>query len=153
MSLKILFILVIEFYATKIRESKSIKGILDYTTPDFQVEIRILQYADDNTLFLQTLPCVTESLEITEDFNKFSGLDLNRIKSLCLPIGNAPVPTTFDLGITWLGKNDQMKILGTYYQAQEQASKLEDNWITKTESIQNIINKWQKRQISMWGKE
>ena len=79
-----LFILCVEVLAEKIRETKSIKGIMIS-----QNEVKkISQYADDTTIFLDgSKESLLAALQILENFRKMSGLKLNNKKAEALWIG------------------------------------------------------------------
>ena len=47
---------------------------------------------------------------------------------------------------------DTIKILGMYYSAHEEASKLEQNWKGKIENILRTIRQWENRNPSLYGK-
>ena len=68
----LLFILVVEILATKIRSKTEIQGI--------QIgdrEHKILQFADDTTCFLRTEDSIAVLLCTIQVFSKYSGLRLN----------------------------------------------------------------------------
>ena len=63
-----------EVLAEKIRETKSIKGIMIS-----QNEVKISQYADDTTIFLDgSKESLLSALQILENLRKMSGLKLNK---------------------------------------------------------------------------
>ena len=69
--------------AKKIRETKSIKGITIS-----QNEVKIREYADDTTIFLDgSKESLLSGLQILENFRKTSGLKLKCIKKEALWIG------------------------------------------------------------------
>ena len=76
----LLFVIVAEIMAIKIRSLQNIQGIevKSQTTPHF---IKICQLADDTTLFLKDENDIIESLRIVDEFGMFSGLKLNRSKT------------------------------------------------------------------------
>ena len=78
-----LFILCVEVFAEKIRKTKCIKGIMIS-----QNEVKISQYADDTTLFLDgSKESLLSALQVLENFRKMSGLKLNNKKTEALWIG------------------------------------------------------------------
>ena len=78
-----LFILVAEIIAIKIRENKEIKGIsID------NVEIKISLMADDTTLFVSNITSLERAIEEFQTFNNCSGLKLNIDKTEIIPMGN-----------------------------------------------------------------
>ena len=72
----LLFILVAEIMACRIRQSEYIIGI-QVKTNDGNKTIHISQLADDTTLFLNSSTEIKPALKIFELFGKYSGLLLN----------------------------------------------------------------------------
>ena len=68
----LLFILVVEFLAIKIRDAEEIKGI-----KLFKKRSKLTQYADDTTLTLENNQSITHALRIVKHFGKVSELELN----------------------------------------------------------------------------
>ena len=78
-----LFILCLEVLAEKIRETRSIKGIMIS-----QNEVKISQYDDDTTIFLDgSKESLLSALQTLEIFRKMSGLKLNNKKTEALWVG------------------------------------------------------------------
>ena len=148
----LLFILVVEFLSVKIRENPNIEGLLDNTSEDFKKETKLLQYADDLSLFLKTPTCLTNALHDVDQFRIFSGLILNRNKSIGMWVGRNKGNPDGGEGLKWLKARENIKVLGTYFSAYTEASMIEENWNAKIESIKQLITNWSKRSISVWGK-
>ncbi len=55
-------------------------------------------------------------------------------------------------GIPTVKYNDSIKILGIFFNANIEASLLEQNWDQKMEKMNKIIKQWQKRNLSIIGK-
>ena len=78
-----LFILSVEILADAIRQKKEISGITLIGK-----EIKLSQYADDTTLFLDgSEKSFLEALKIVESFSSISGLKLNNSKTEALWTG------------------------------------------------------------------
>ena len=148
----LLFILVVEILAIKIRKNENIKGILDGKNTIFVDETKLISYADDLTFFLQTTRCLSLCLKEVESFSNFSGLVLNRTKSIGLWLGKDKDNPPGGEDLKWINKTDTIKILGVYFNSSTEASLLEKNWTTRIEQIRNTISQWSKRHISLWGK-
>ena len=148
----LLFILVVEFLAVKIRSNQSIEGILENTRDTFKNETKLSQYADDISLYVKSLQCLNHTLKEIDEFSTFSGLVLNRKKSLAMWIGVNKSNKPGGKGLTWLGENDHIQILGIYFNSNKEASLIKKNWDIKVEEIKNVICNWSKRNCSMWGK-
>lgn len=72
----LLFVIVAEILATKIRTSNQIEGIQIISNNE-EKAIKISQLADDTTLFLKNENEIKSALSIINDFGKHSGLKLN----------------------------------------------------------------------------
>ena len=64
----------IELFACKIRQARDIKG---FTVPGSDSEIRITQYADDNTIFVSNKQSVKNVLTIAKNVTCMPCLALN----------------------------------------------------------------------------
>ena len=62
----------------------------------------ILQYADDTTLMLKSENELIAALDIIEEFGSFTGLKLNRNKSVALPVGGHTPSEDNTMGMTWV---------------------------------------------------
>ena len=83
----LLFILVVEILAHKIRTNRIIEGIK--VKVDSVKSLKITQLADDTTLFVKNETDIKHSLLIVDEFGKHSGLKLNRGKTEGLWIGSS----------------------------------------------------------------
>ena len=148
----LLFILVVEFLSIKIRNTQHVEGVLDHTSRDFESETKLLMYADDISLFIKSAACLTNALHDVEKFRLFSGLVLNRNKSIGMWLGTNKGNPEGGEGLRWLKTNENIKVLGTYFSAETESSLLEENWTERIEKIKGLITNWSKRNISLWGK-
>ena len=148
----LLFILVVELLAIKVRADKQIVGLLDSVPhcPTDEV-LKSLQYADDMELFLKDKASLVRTFVIVEEFKFISDLGLNIKKCLAMALGSFDIESLSSLGITLLGPNDSLKILGIFFKASEEASLIENNHSTKISEIQNIIKNWSRRKFSVMG--
>ena len=80
----LLFLLVVESFAEKIRNNSNIKGIKVKNE-----EIIISQFADDTTLFLCDEISVKNVLEVLEHYSKCAGLKINKSKSEVIKLGKS----------------------------------------------------------------
>ena len=55
-------------------------------------------------------------------------------------------------GITWVEKGKNIKVLGIYFNASDEASNIQQNWTEKLNSIKTTVQKWAKRNLSLKGK-
>ena len=141
----LLFILVAEILAIKIRLDKNIKGI--YVG---NVEHKIVQYADDSTIILRDLDSITNVIKKINTFSYFAGPKLNISKTKGIWLG--PLK---DLGlrrfcnITWTG--NPVKCLGIYIGHKRKKCDFL-NWNKRLENISNTLNLWKSRDLSLEGK-
>lgn len=148
----LLFIIVVEFLAIKIRHDPQISGILETHSNFSDKDSKLLQYADDMNLLLKTTQCIARALEITEEFETFTGLKLNRKKSIGMGLGQNKGLSDDEIGISWKNRGESMRVLGIYFNASVEASLLEDNWKPKLEEIKNTIKTWSRRNLTLLGK-
>ena len=148
----LLFILVVELLSIKIRGNRNIVGMLDNTLDDNTTETKVISYADDMSLFLKSSESLNIALKEIDDFRLFSGLVLNRSKSIGMRLGNNVEHPAEEEGLKWLDPKENIKILGIFFNPKKEASLIEENWNIKIESIKSLIIRWSKRNISIWGK-
>ena len=148
----LLFILVVELLSIKIRNNQGIEGLLDSSLDAFTTETKVISYADDMSLFLKSLESLNLALTEIDQFKLFSGLVLNRAKSIGMWLGNNADRPVGEEGLRWLAPTENIKILGIFFNPKKEASLIEDNWNSKIQSIKNLILNWSKRNVSIWGK-
>ena len=137
-----LFLLAVELLAIKIRNSDRIKGI------QFDnVAIKMSQYCDDTTVFLQDEESVTELVKLLKKYGDVSGLELNVNKSKLLWLGSARNCTRDVAGIPAV---QRLKILGLWFSATQNCEK--DNLDPAINSIISTINMWSQRDLSIKGR-
>ena len=121
-----LFLLVAELLSLKLINNDQILGI---SIPEKNINLnKVIQYADDMSLILKDEHELESALKIIERFGTFSGLKLNRHKSVVLPFGGYVNNNTDFSNVKWLKNNEHIKILGIYFSAEVEASNLELNW-------------------------
>ena len=144
----LLFILVAEVLAIKIRNSLSISGIVIN-----KEEYKICQLADDATLFLKNISSILSTISIVEDFQKCSGLKINMQKTILVPLGTAKdkkVILTKHCNQISIQKAP-FKTLGIWFvENDEEMAKL--NFDRKIEKMQKLTNIWSSRHLSLKGK-
>ena len=140
-----LFLLVVEIMAQKIIQDPNIKGLNPGGTNLF---VKILQFCDDTSLFLQSLQDLRISINHLNGFATFSDLYLNLNKSYALSI----TADEFDIGDTNIQVKGIVKILGIFYSNKCQAHNLKENWQTRVDKVISILNLWSKRYLSIVGR-
>ena len=135
----LLFVLVVELLAKKIRHNEEIKGILkDSAVKD---DLKLLQYADDMTLLLKHESDLKEALAEIDKFSKISGLKLNKKKSLGMWVGSHKNKQYGSEEISWIKKDENIKILGIFFSTKSEASNIPENWTAKIEDIQLTVQR------------
>lgn len=149
----LLFIIVIELLSIKIRSEENIKSIIKSAT-QIMYKVKSIQYADDVTLCIDGTRSLSVALDKIDEFHSFSGLRLNRKKSYALEVGHINDQDEQDKieGIKWLKNDDKIKILGIYYSGTVEASLIRENWENKVADVKTAIEKWSRRNLSLYGK-
>ena len=144
----LLFILVAEILASKLREEKGVKGIVIEGK-----EYKLCMLADDMTLFLMDLESLKNAIGIFKTFETYSGLKLNLSKTELIPIGKCSeenIKLGQDLEQIKIG-SFPFKALGIWYaKTQEEIKTL--NYIERIQKIDKLINIWKLRNLSLKGK-
>ena len=142
----LLFILTVELLAINIRNDNKIKGI---QIPNSNFTLKILQYADDTTLFLRNMIDYREILAKIKEFSLYTGLELNKSKSNAMYISNFNYNNTIKYGIKIVNK---IKILGIIFSNEYPAQEISDNFTKRIDQLERICSLWSKRKLSMIGK-
>ena len=142
----LLFICTVELLARSIRNDKNIKGL---TINGYGRPIKIRMFADDTTLLLKDQMDFREVLSKIKQFAIFSGLELNKNKSMAMILNNIKVynRTIYDIKVV-----NKVKILGIYFSSTEQPCQLEENYQSKIKKLEQICKNWSKRNLSIIGK-
>ena len=145
----LLFIIVAEVLAIKIRTCKEIKGISVKRNSNIK-HLKISQLADDTTLFLKNISEVPLIINKVEEFGLYSGLKLNKSKTKGLWIGklkNNKSDREYEIQFT----NTHVKALGVIFgNNRKECDKL--NWDHKILECQSILSKWNKRNLTFYGR-
>ena len=143
----LLFILVTEVMATKIRSDKTIKGI---TLPsDTNNETKISMLADDTTIFVKDNLSAIKALKVIEEFGIVAGPKLNKSKTIGMQLGRLRNTTTNIGDIKWT--SDHVKALGVYF-GHDIKSRIKLNWEDKIKNVERCLQMWTKRNLSLVGR-
>ncbi len=143
------FILACEILSCYIRQTADIKGI---KVPGGK-EIRILQFADDTTIFLDKDVSLMNILKIIEMFSNISGLEINHSKTDAMWIGSTKNNVTTVGNVSWkTGLDKYVKILGVKFSNEISASDIDENWEKKINKCENIIKSWRFRNVDVLGR-
>ena len=140
-----LFILAVEILAQKIIQDTTIKGLNPHKGT---TRMKVCQYADDTTLFLNDINDMKIAFSHLNGFSIFSNLFLNLNKSYALSTNGMDVDTD---GCDIIFKNE-IKILGIYFSNELSAGELDLNWVKRIESVRKILARWSRRDLSLIGK-
>ncbi len=146
----LMFVLAVEMLACKLRQSPDVKGI---QLPGTDVELCISQYADDNTLFCRDEDSIHRAFNFINVFSLISGLYLNMNKTEGIWIGNWKYKRKIIGDIHWhTGVGSRLKILGVVFCNNDSAGNVLENWETRIDKIQKLVDVWGKRKLSMLGR-
>lgn len=142
-----IFLLCAEILAIKIKNNRSIKGILINNT-----EYLMSQYADDTSIILDgSEVSLRETLKELDEFYKLSGLKINRDKTQIVWIGSKKYSDErlcSDMNFKW---TTRFKLLGIHYDV-DLNKILKLNYDKKLVKIKSIIDQWSKRKLTPIGK-
>lgn len=131
--------------AVHIRANRDIEGI------DFSgVEIKLTQFADDTTYFLENIESVHPLLGFLDTFASWSGLSINRAKSAIMPICD---PADLDFSVCCIPVVPKVKILGVWFMREYT---IQDSYLLnfkpQLQRIKSICDSWALRTVSIKGK-
>ena len=112
------------------------------------VDVRILQFADDATIFVEDKNSVRKAVRHIEQFGLFSGLQLNKNKCSLVDIKDFTVNKDIE-EIPW--SDSDVKILGVTF-GKNKDKITEKNWTPKITKIENLIKIWKTRNLTLLGK-
>ena len=138
-----LFIVVAELLAIKIRNNKGIKGI-----NIGNMEVKVVQMADDTTSFLQDVDSLEETLATLEQFKKYAGLRLNESKSEAIWLGKERDSNAKPLNLKWVKGT---KGLGIFFSYDNNEMK-EKNFTKKLKELKTLLAIWGQRELTVLGR-
>ena len=138
-----LFVTIIEILAIFIRSNTNIKGI---TIGDN--ETKLLAYADEMTALLSDTASAKELFDSLNIFEKYSGLKMNVSKTKTMWIGTMKNSSEKSLGLEWCLT---VKNLGVIFSCNQKVVSSQ-NFQEKLDKIQKVINIWNMRGLSLFGR-
>ena len=142
----LLFVLAAEFMSINIKQNKNIEGFKFYK--DNKLETKIVQMADDTTLFVNNKTSVQLVLNEIERFTIVSGIELNKPKTEGIYLGRTDF---IDLNYNIKWSNSPVKCLGIYFgKNKDDVEKL--NWNPKLHKLENTLKRWKVRKLTFYGK-
>ena len=145
----LLFILCVEVLSQHIKQNSEIKGL--YLDQNNTNKVKIVQYADDATLFLKNKRDLKKAIESLELFGKIAGTELNLSKCEGLWMGSYKQrQQACNLcGIKWPEK--PIRYLGIHIgHDQKECFKL--NFKDKLTRIDEVLKQTEKRNLTLFGK-
>lgn len=140
-----LFVIAVELLAILVRDSVDIRGITIA-----RKQIKVSQYADDATFFVNDFPSLNALLHLLARFALMSGLNINHQKSYLLLLGHHLDPP---LEYQHIRIAEQVTILGiTFRNDMSEDQNYALNFAPKLDKIQSICSTWLHRSLSMKGK-
>ena len=141
----LIFIIAIEILGIRVRNSRSITGL---NFGNNAKSVKIAQYADDCMLFLNNKDELCSAIGILRKFGYISGLILNLKKCECLTIGTYNRNELSSFGIKW---PTSIKYLGINM-GNDKKSNCIKNWDGKLDEIEKLLQTWEKRELTLFGK-
>jgi hypothetical protein len=138
-----LFIMVVELLANKIRNTKDIKGI-----KIGHIEIKIIQMADDTTVFVEDQISLENILKIINLFQLYAGLKLNKSKTEAMWLGSWRNSNDKPLGLKWVNEIHSLGIFFSY----DTDYVVQKNFSDKAKAFKHILDLWSQRDLSLIGK-
>ena len=138
-----LFILAVEILSCAIRSEKLIRGI--------QVkgkELKLFQYADDTTTFVNDGASLGKLLELLALFHQCSGLKINSTKSEAIWLGKYRNNCSKLYDLKW--PQDPIFALGTAFSYDVYKCEVK-NFHEKATKMQKMFNLWLQRDLSLYG--
>ncbi|XP_062516824.1 uncharacterized protein LOC134192145 [Corticium candelabrum] len=143
-----LYVLSLEPLAAAIRRNPSIRGIPTFSDADRET-IQLTCYADDMTSFVCDDVSFGELDKQLSLYEEASGAKLNRLKSVGLWLGQCANRTDSPLEIKW--QTTKLKIIGLFY-CPSYYDSVRKNWSVAIQKLQNYLQKWTRRDLSIFGR-
>ena len=138
-----LYILCVETLACKIRSCSEIERSLLPGAKGSQYKVGI--YADDTTSLVKSVHSLAALFRVVNVYERGSGAKLNVSKTEAMWLGAWRSRADQPFGLTWVTK---MKILGVVFGQNAES----DNWWPKLKKLENHLNFWKSRSLSLVGK-
>jgi hypothetical protein len=140
----LLFILVAEILAQRIRNNTSIEGITFGA-----VEHKIFQFADDTTCTLKNENSITELFCLVDKFTQHSGLKLNVNKTIMIWLG--PWRTKCNNRLNLKTQSGSFNMLGIHLGRCNESNNTQNLW-NKIAKMTKHFNIWNGRNLTLMGK-
>ena len=151
-----LFVICIDPLLRAIEKDLNIK-VIQFAEIDNFGAIKTLSYADDITLICKDESSIQHALDIYYSFSKISGIDLNVPKTEILKIGCQEEDKTNNVSIIYnqiqhnITPLNKVKICGITFSTDNDIA-YQDNIINKIYKLNNNLNQWKMRNLTLTGK-
>ena len=142
----LLFIILVQVLQHMLKKRKDISGITINGK-----EIKILQMADDTTLFTRNIKDVEKIMRLLKLFHIISGLKTNVDKTIAYILGDNNAIKQNDRKYNLLWKKLPISLLGIQI-TNDQEESYTNNFEKKLESIDTLTKIWATRNLSLKGK-
>ena len=142
----ILYVILAEVLGTAIRTSPNIRGI---ALPGTQHDLKITQYADDTTFFINNRTNIDNVFAVLRNYERHTGTKIKTNKTKAIALGGAQIPYT-NVDITWRDL-EGIPILGIDFFTDELHT-LNVNWLKQIQKFQDYIENTKMRGLSFRGK-
>jgi len=135
----LLYVLILEPFARKIREDSTIEGIKLPGQSDFA---KLSLYADDSTGILSSELSIKKLLHYCHLYGKASGAKLNKMKTKGIWLGKWKSRSDHPFGISWI---DKIKIVGIMFGDVSP----DDVWQPIFSKFEKTLRVWKGRKLSL----
>ena len=142
----LLYSILAETLGEEIRKSNKLQGIV---LPGGH-ESKIMQYADDTTIFLSNTTPLRHLFEILDRFEKATGSKVNAGKTKGLQLGNFELQDDLKDKIIWKNENG-LKVLGVKF-FRDQLRTCNHNWTKRIAKLEIFVELIENRHLSLKGK-
>ena len=145
----LLFIIIADVLALKIKQNKDIQSIQipDHKNAMSSKDVKIVQYADDTVIFVDSLRSMRNAMKEIDSFGKFAGVRVNWEKSKAMSLVQRNYREVNGL----MFSDEPIKCLGVYVGKNvKEVEKM--NWEGKIGKVTRILNSWKMRNLTYYGK-
>ena len=114
-------------------------------------EIKISQFADDTTLILGNVNDTEKALQSVMKFGDIAGLKLNISKTEGLLLGRDKGKEEKNLPNIIKWSAGPVRLLGVYVGGTKDTCDTQ-NWESKIQGLENVLNTWKTRDLTLFGK-
>lgn len=144
----LLFNLVVEILAIKLKKNTNIKGY-NISVGNETREVKLSQYADDATVILKNKNMIPLTIQEISRFSEVAGPTLNIQKTKGMMLGPQRHRTEIIYNVSF--ENKPFKCLGIYV-GHDKAECERLNWEDKIKAIERLLASWKRRDLTIFGK-